>query len=93
MLTAYIEEAMRQATYERIEDGSVFGSIPGFAGLWADADTEEACQRELRDAWRAGSCCMSPIIRRSQQSTASRSTSVRRSDATAWSYQTPRTDR
>ena len=50
MLTAYIEEAMRQATYERIEDGSVFGSIPGFAGLWADADTEEACQHELRDA-------------------------------------------
>ncbi len=50
MLTAYIEEAMRQATYERIEDGSVFGSIPGFAGLWADADTEEACQLELRDA-------------------------------------------
>lgn len=50
MLTAYIEEAMRQATYERIEDGSVFGSIPGFAGLWADAHTEEACQRELRDA-------------------------------------------
>jgi len=50
MLTAYIEEAMRQATYERIEDGSVFGSIPGFAGLWADADTEETCQRELRDA-------------------------------------------
>jgi predicted RNase H-like HicB family nuclease len=50
VLTAYIEEAMRQAIYERIEDGSVFGSIPGFAGLWADADTEEACQRELRDA-------------------------------------------
>ncbi|HEY7091867.1 MAG TPA: type II toxin-antitoxin system HicB family antitoxin [Ktedonobacterales bacterium] len=50
MLTTYIEEAMRQATYERIEDGSVFGSIPGFAGLWANADTEEECRRELRDA-------------------------------------------
>ena len=50
MLTAYIEEAMRQATYERIEDGSVFGSIPGFAGLRADAATEDACRRDLRDA-------------------------------------------
>jgi hypothetical protein len=50
VLTAYIEEAMRQATYERIEDGSVFANIPGFAGLWANADTVEACQRDLRDA-------------------------------------------
>lgn len=49
MLTAYIEEAMRLATYEHIEDGSVIGSIPSFAGLWADADTKEACQLELRD--------------------------------------------
>jgi predicted RNase H-like HicB family nuclease len=25
-------------------------AFPASAGLWADADTEEACQRELRDA-------------------------------------------
>lgn len=71
--TPYIEEAMRQATYERIEDGSVFGSIPGFAGLWVNADTEEACRRELRDAlegWiqlHAASHTPLPSLRRSSQ--------------------------
>jgi hypothetical protein len=50
MHSAYVEAAMRLATYEYIEDGSVIGSIPGFAGLWVSAETEGACHSELRDA-------------------------------------------
>lgn len=51
MLTQYIKAAMSQATYKRLEeDSSYFGEIPGFDGLWADADTLESCQQELEDA-------------------------------------------
>ncbi len=49
MLTEYIEKAMQRAHYEQLEDGTYFATIPGFAGLWASADTEEGCRKELRD--------------------------------------------
>ena len=49
MLNNYMDKAMSHAQYERIEDGTWFGHIPGFDGLWANAPTEEACQDELRD--------------------------------------------
>src|SRR5437016_952373 len=53
MLTDYINKVMQHARYERIEDGTIFGSIaddelPGFKGVWANADTEAACAQELR---------------------------------------------
>lgn len=48
MFTEYVEHAMRQAHYEMIEDGTWFGDIPGFDGLWADAPTREECTRELK---------------------------------------------
>lgn len=49
MLSAYMDNAMRHAQYERIEDGTYFGEIPGFEGLWANAPTEDECRGELRD--------------------------------------------
>lgn len=49
LLTQYIQVAMSRATYERIEDGSFYGEIPGFEGVYANADTEEACREELRE--------------------------------------------
>lgn len=49
MLHDYMDKAMAHAHYERIEDGTWFGAIPGFDGLWANASTEQACQSELRD--------------------------------------------
>jgi predicted RNase H-like HicB family nuclease len=49
MLTKYIQGAMRQAKYEILEDnGSFFGSIPGFQGVWANASTLEECRDELQ---------------------------------------------
>jgi len=45
MLTAYIRAAMHQACYEIIEDdGSFYGSIPAVPGVWANAQTLEACR-------------------------------------------------
>jgi predicted RNase H-like HicB family nuclease len=50
MLTPYIAAAMRHATYEILpDDGTYYGEIPGFQGVWANADTLEACRDELQE--------------------------------------------
>jgi predicted RNase H-like HicB family nuclease len=50
MLTKYIEAAMKKAHYELIEDGTFWGNIPGFQGLWGNAPTLEACREDLKGA-------------------------------------------
>ncbi len=47
MLITYIHSAMRLAKYEILEDGQYYGEIPGFNGVWAQADNLEACREEL----------------------------------------------
>ena len=48
MLTSYIRAAMRRAKYEILsDDGSFYGEIPGFEGVYANAKTLEACREEL----------------------------------------------
>ena len=50
LLAEYIEIAMRDAVYEVLEDdGSYFGTVPGFQGAWANADTIEECRKELAE--------------------------------------------
>jgi predicted RNase H-like HicB family nuclease len=50
MLTDYIRAAMRQARYEILpDDGTFYGEIPGFDGVYANADTLEACREELEE--------------------------------------------
>jgi predicted RNase H-like HicB family nuclease len=50
MLTEYIKAAMRQARYKILpEDGSFYSEVPGLQGVWANADTLEACRDELED--------------------------------------------
>ena len=50
LLAEYIETAMRDAVYEALEDdGSYFGTVPGFQGAWANADTIEECRKELAE--------------------------------------------
>lgn len=50
-MTNYIQAAMHQAKYEILEDdGTFYGSIPGFQGVWANAPTLEACRDELQSA-------------------------------------------
>lgn len=50
MLTEYIETAMGHARYELLEDGTVYGEIPGLSGVWGNAPTQTACVDDLRDA-------------------------------------------
>lgn len=50
MLTDYIRAAMQTAYYEILsDDGTYYGEIPGFQGVWANADTLEACRQELQE--------------------------------------------
>lgn len=50
MLTKYIQAAMRQASYEILsDDGSFYGEIPGFDGVYANVDTLEDCREELKE--------------------------------------------
>jgi len=50
MLTAYINAALRKAHYEILPEGEgYFGTIAGLQGVWAQADTLEACREELRE--------------------------------------------
>ncbi len=50
LLAEYIEAAMRDFVYKVLEDdGSYFGTVPGFQGAWANADTVEECRRELAE--------------------------------------------
>ena len=50
MLTKYIEAAMRNARYEVLpEDGTIFGEVPGFPGVWANAPTQAECREELQE--------------------------------------------
>ena len=49
MLSKYIQAAMERAHYEILEDGTYYGEIPECRGVWATADTLEACRRELQE--------------------------------------------
>jgi predicted RNase H-like HicB family nuclease len=50
MVTGYIRAAMRKAHYEiLLDDGSFYGEIEGFQGVYANADTLEACRDELEE--------------------------------------------
>ena len=61
MLTEYIRAAMRRATYEILSDGTFYGEIPGFQGVYANAETLEACREQLQEVlegWIVLGLCM-----------------------------------
>lgn len=50
MLTSYIRAAMHKATYEILpDDGTFYGEIPGFDGVYSNAPTLEECRDELEE--------------------------------------------
>ncbi|MGI8913986.1 MAG: type II toxin-antitoxin system HicB family antitoxin [Chloroflexota bacterium] len=49
MLSDYINAAMRQAGYELLGDGSYYGEIPVFQGVWSNALSLDACRKELQE--------------------------------------------
>jgi predicted RNase H-like HicB family nuclease len=48
-LDEYQEAAMRQAEYEALPDGAIYGRVPALQGVWASAPTLAACREELRE--------------------------------------------
>jgi predicted RNase H-like HicB family nuclease len=48
VLTGYVEQAMAQATYDKLEDGSFAGRIPPCKGVVAFGSTLRECEDELR---------------------------------------------
>ena len=50
MLTEYIQGAMRRAKHEILsDDGSYYGEIEGFDGVYANAPTLEGCRQQLQE--------------------------------------------
>jgi len=50
MLSKYILSAMKKARYEILkDDNTYYGDIPGFKGVYANADTLEDCREELEE--------------------------------------------
>ena len=50
MLTRYLQAALRRAHYEILsDDGSYYGEIPGFDGVYANAPSLEGCREELEE--------------------------------------------
>ena len=50
MLNKYIQKALGQAKYEILaDDGSFYGEVPNFQGVYANAPTLEECRDELAE--------------------------------------------
>jgi predicted RNase H-like HicB family nuclease len=50
MLIEYIRAAMCQAKYEILwDDGTFYGEIPGFQGVYANAAPLEDCREQLQE--------------------------------------------
>jgi predicted RNase H-like HicB family nuclease len=49
VLSDFINAAMRQAGYEMLSDGSYYGEISGFQGVWANARSLDACRKVLQE--------------------------------------------
>lgn len=48
ILTDYVNKALEQAVYDKLEDGTFSGRIPPCAGVIAFGDTLKQCEAELR---------------------------------------------
>jgi predicted RNase H-like HicB family nuclease len=48
ILTDYVSQALAQAAYDKLEDGTFAGRIPSCAGVVAFGTTLKQCEAELR---------------------------------------------
>jgi len=48
ILTEYLDQAMAQAAYEKLDDGKYGGRIPSCPGVIAFAASQDECSKELR---------------------------------------------
>ena len=47
MIIEYCQNAIENANYKKLEDGTWFAEIPGFDGVWANGASVETCRKEL----------------------------------------------
>jgi predicted RNase H-like HicB family nuclease len=48
ILSEYVEQAMADAVYDKLDDGTFFGRIPSCQGVVAFGATLRECEEELR---------------------------------------------
>lgn len=49
MFVEFLEAAMNQASYDKLETGAYYGEIPVCPGVWATGKTLERCRQELQE--------------------------------------------
>ena len=49
MIREYIDRALHRATYDKLEDGTFAGEVPGLRGVLSHAETLEACRQQLAE--------------------------------------------
>jgi predicted RNase H-like HicB family nuclease len=49
MIRQYVEEALRTARYEKLDDGTFYGEVPRLRGVLATAQTLEECRDQLAE--------------------------------------------
>jgi len=47
MITQYVQQALRRARYEKLEDGTYYGEVPRLRGVLATARSLKACRKQL----------------------------------------------
>jgi len=47
MIFEYCQKAIEKAEYKKLDDGTWYAEVPGFRGVWANAETVEDCRKEL----------------------------------------------
>ncbi|MEK7565369.1 MAG: type II toxin-antitoxin system HicB family antitoxin [Patescibacteria group bacterium] len=48
MLGEFIVEKIKKAKFKVLDDGTYFGEIPGYRGVWANEKTLKTCKEELK---------------------------------------------
>jgi predicted RNase H-like HicB family nuclease len=49
MIRQYVEQALRMARYDKLEDGTFCGEVPRLRGVLASGGTLEACRGQLAE--------------------------------------------
>ena len=49
MIRQYVEEALRRARYDKLEDGTFYGEVPRLRGVLAIGETLEECRTQLAE--------------------------------------------
>lgn len=49
MIRDYVDEALRRAKYDKLDDGTLYAEVPELRGVLASAETLEACRSQLAE--------------------------------------------